>query len=53
MHYSSLIQVNHILNIRSISHCVDISFFLYLIFRSFIFIDAIKTVSLFITYAHL
>ena len=31
------IQVNHILTIRSISHCVDISYvFLYLIFRPFI-----------------
>ena len=44
-------QVNHTLRIISISHCVDISYvFLYLIFRPFIFIDAIKTVALFITY---
>ena len=46
-----LIQVNHILRIISISNCVDISYvFLYLIFKPFIFIDAIKTVTLFITY---
>ena len=44
-------MVNHILRIISISHCVDISYvFLYLVFRPFIFIDAIKTVTLFITY---
>ena len=50
----SLIQVNHILRIRSISHCLDISHvFLYLIFRHFKFIDAIKTVTLFMTYTHL
>ena len=54
----SLIQVNHILRMRSISHCVDISCaFLYLISRyldeRFISIDAVKTVTLFITYAHL
>ena len=42
----SLIQVNDKLQIRSISHCVDISYvFLYQIFRLFIFIDAIKTVT--------
>ena len=47
----SPIQVNHILRITSISHCMDISYvFLHLIFRIFIFIDAIKTVTLFITY---
>ena len=46
-----LIQVNHILRIISISNCVDISYvFLYLIFKPFMFIDAIKTVTLFITY---
>ena len=38
----------------TISHYVDISYvFLYLIFRPFKFIDKIKTVTLFITYAHL
>ena len=37
--------------IISISHWVDISYvFLYLIFRPLIFIDAIKTATLFITY---
>ena len=41
----------NILGIISISHCVDISYiFLYLIFRPFIFIDAIKTVTVFVTY---
>ena len=46
-----LIQVNHILSIISNSHCVDLSYvFLYIIFRPFIFIYAIKTVTLFITY---
>ena len=45
-----LIQVNHILKIISISHCVDLYYlFLYLIFKPFIFIYAIKTVTLFIT----
>ena len=40
----SLLQTNHTLSIRSISHCVDIIYvFLYLIFRHFIYIDAIKT----------
>ena len=49
----SLIQVNNILRIRSISHCVDISHvFLYLILRHFIFMNTIKTVTLFITYIH-
>ena len=44
-------MVNHILRIISVSHCVDISYvFLNLIFRTFIFTDAIKTVTLFITY---
>ena len=44
-------MVNYILRIMSISHCVAINyFFLYLIFRPLIFIDAIKTVTLFITY---
>ena len=44
-------MVNHILKIISISHCVAINYvFLYLIFRPLIFIDAIKTVTLFITY---
>ena len=47
----SLIQVNHILMIRSVSYYVEISYvFLYPIFRTFIFIDAIKTVTLLITY---
>ena len=42
----SFIQVNHILRVRSISHCVDIRYvFLYLIFRAFMFVDAIKTVN--------
>ena len=46
-----LIQVNYMPRIISISHWVDISYvFLYLIFRPLIFIDAIKTVTLFITY---
>ena len=45
----SLIQVNHILKMRVISHYVDISYvFLYLIFKCFIFIDVIKTVTLFV-----
>ena len=49
----SLIHVNHILRIRSIFHCVDISYvFLYLIFRHFISIDAIKIVTLFITHTY-
>ena len=44
-------MVNHVLKIISISHCLDISYvFLYIIVRPFIFIDAIKTVMLFITY---
>ena len=44
----SLIQVNDILRVRSIFHCVDISYvFLYFMFRPFIFIDAIKTITLF------
>ena len=44
-------MVNHILKIISISYCLDISYvFPYLIFRPFLFIDAIKTVTLFITY---
>ena len=35
-------------------HCLDISYvFLYQIFRPFIFIDAIKNVTVFITYTHL
>ena len=34
----SLLQVNHMLRIRSISHCMDISYvFLYLIFTSYIY----------------
>ena len=42
---------NHILRVISISHWVDLSYvFLYLIFIPFIFIDAIKTVTLFIRY---
>ena len=42
---------NHILRVISISHLVDLSYvFLYLIFIPFIFIDAIKTVTLFIRY---
>ena len=48
-----LIQVNHMLRIKSVSHGVDISYvFLYAIFRPFIFIDVIKIVTLFITYSH-
>ena len=44
-------MVNHILRIISVSHCVAINYvFLYLMFRLLIFIDAIKTVTLFITY---
>ena len=44
-------MVNNILRIISISHCVDISYvFPYLIFRPFLFIDSIKSVTLFITY---
>ena len=44
-------MVNHILKIISISDCLDISYvFLYLKFRPFIFTDAIKSVTLFITY---
>ena len=44
-------MLNHISKIISISHCLDISYvFLYVIFRPVIFIDAIKTVTLFITY---
>ena len=48
----NLIQVNHILRIRSISHCVEIIYvFLYLIFRHLdISMDVIKIVMLFITY---
>ena len=43
--------VKHILKLISISHCLDISYvFLYLIFRPFIFIDSIKTITLFITF---
>ena len=43
-------MVDHILRIISISHCVAINYvFLYLIIRPLIFIDAIKTVTLFIT----
>ena len=43
--------VKHILMIISISHCLDISYvFLYLIFRTFVFIDSIKTATLFVTY---
>ena len=39
----SLIQRNHILRIRSISHCVDISYiFLYLISRPFILLMRLK-----------
>ena len=51
----SLIQVNHILRIRSISHCVDIIYvFLYLVFKHLdTYIDTIKIVTLFITYTHL
>ena len=42
---------NHILRVISISNWVDLSYvFLYLIFIPFIFIDAIKTVTLFIRY---
>ena len=49
----SLIQVNRILRIRSISHCVDISYvFLYLKFKHFISIDAVKAVNLSITFTH-
>ena len=49
----SLIQVNNILRIRPISHCVDIiHVFLYLILRHFIFMNTIKTVTLFITCIH-
>ena len=45
------VMVNPILKIISISHCLDITYIsLYLIFRHFIFIDAIKTVTLFLTY---
>ena len=44
-------MVNNILRIISISHCVDISYvFPYLIFRPFLFIDSIKSVTLFVTY---
>ena len=49
-----LIQLNDILRIISIFHFADIScIFLYLIFRPIAFIDAIKTVTLFITSTHL
>ena len=42
---------NHILRVISISNWDDLSYvFLYLIFIPFIFIDAIKTVTLFIRY---
>ena len=44
-------MVNHILRMILISHCVAINYVvLYLIFTLLIFIDAIKTVTLFITY---
>ena len=34
----TLLQENHMLRIRSISHCMDINYiFLYLIFRSYIY----------------
>ena len=47
MHYNFIhIQVNHMLRIISISNCVEI----YLIFRPFMLLDTIKTVTLFITY---
>ena len=46
--YFTLTEVNHILRIISISHCVEV--FLYLIFRPFILTYAIKTVTLFIRY---
>ena len=50
----SIIQEIHILRMRSVSHYVDISyFFLYPVFRPFMFINAIKTVTLLITYTHL
>ena len=51
----SLLKVNLTLRIKSISHCVDISYiFLYLIFRPFIHtLDTIKTVTLFVKYTHL
>ena len=51
----SLIQVNHMLRVISISHFVDISYLvLYLISRHLnISIDATKLVTLFITYTHL
>ena len=42
-------MVNHILTIISIFHCLDIVTFFCLMFRPFVFIDAIKTVTLFIT----
>ena len=46
-----LIQLIQILRIISIFHCVGLSYvFIYLIFRPFIFIYAIKTVPFFITY---
>ena len=49
----SIIQEIHILRMRSVSHYVDISyFFLYPVFRPFMFINAIKTVTLLITYTH-
>ena len=49
-----LILLNDILRIISIFHFADIScIFLYLIFRPIAFIDAIKTVTLFITSTHL
>ena len=51
----SFMQVNHILRIRSISHCVDIIYvFLYLAFKHLdIYIDTIKIVTLFIAYTQL
>ena len=51
----SFMQVNHILRIRSMSHCVDIiNVFLYLVFKHLdIYIDVIKIVTMFITYTHL
>ena len=49
----NLMQVNNILRIRSISHCVDISHvLLYLILRHFIFMNILKAVTLFMTYIH-
>ena len=52
--WTFFMDVINVWSLLSISHCVDISYvFLYLIFRPFVFIDKIKTVTLFITYTHL